>query len=243
LAAHGLLTFGLLARPKPSPDTEVRFMNRPPFRAVTPILTCEEDIDVALRQLVEIHALEDADQAEYDLQVAQIRADIQARQIVQIGREKMTFADYRSKVEEQIRAYCEPRQAELLADGKTKSRKFTHGEIGWRKSPAKLVDIDGNAATTTAKLMVCSRQFGTGGLLNKVRGILAELAISAAVAAADLFKVEIKLDRTAALKLAQVGKLKPEWLEKHNLRVDEGSETFSIKPSDAVVKTESRVAA
>lgn len=216
----------------------------PEFPAVPPVdLRTDEDLDQALRRLASIDARTKGDAAELKQRVDAITAEIQGRAFVTVGREVVPVADYRSKLEEAAAQYVEANRFRLFAGKKGKTRRFTFGEVGFRKERAKLVDVDGSKDTTEAKLLFASDTFGVGGLLVRLLGVLAKLKVNAKVSAKDLFKVKLDVDRTRILALAAEKALSAEWLAERNLRVDEGGDVVFVKPDGAFLASESRAAA
>ncbi len=217
-------------------------MQRSPLRLPTLTVETEKDLDQALLSLQLMAFREADDKGELQQRTAALALEIQSGQVVEVGRKRFTFKEYREALVEQAKLYVEANR-ETVFDGKTKTRKFTHGEISSKKQPATLVDIDGNKETTLSRLLLGSKAFGVKGLLFKVLESLATFSINKSVTARDLFKVEFKPDRTRILALAKTELLSAEWLEAVNLKVQDGGEVVSLKwPDRPFSHTESRAA-
>lgn len=201
---------------------------------------CEslDDVDRLLGQLTLIGSLERDDAAELDRETAALKRSIQERQLVEVGKETLTYQDYRDRAVEAIRLYCESHRDEILAGEKGKTRRFTHGEVAFRKLPTKLIDLDGQAATTKARLLTAVKGVGKDGLVAAVCRWLRQFVVAPDVAADLVYRVEISPDRRSILELAQDGRLKPSWLKRFNLGLQDGGETIDVRPAEQLVQSE-----
>lgn len=196
-------------------------------RVSPPTVETLEDLDAALLELQRLDGDDAADAAELRALTAEIEAGIAAKRFVRIGSAKVPAADYRTQLVDAALAYVEPRKAELLAGGKGKTRQLRNGSIAWRKRPASLVDLDGQASTTLARFQLAA--FGTVGFLAAALGWLVRFTI-AGVAADQVLKLELKVDRRKLLALAESGKADADWLAAHNLRLETEAEDVVLKP-------------
>lgn len=217
-------------------------MQRSPLRLPTPTVENLQDLDQALLSLQLMTFRESDDKNELQQRTSALALEIQSAQIVEVGRKRMTFAEYREQIVENAKLYIEANRSTVF-EGKAKTRKLTHGEVTAKKEAAVLVDIDGKPATTLARLLLGSKAFGTKGLLVKLLEALATFTVNKSVTARELFNVKLTPDRKSILALAQEGKLSAEWLEKVNLKVRDDGEVVSLKwPDRPFTQTESRAA-
>jgi hypothetical protein len=217
-------------------------MQRSPLRLPTPAVETMKDLDQALLSLQLMSFRESDDKNELQQRTAALTLEIQDAQVVEIGRKRLTFAEYRDALTENAIRYVEANRATVFA-GDTKTRKLTHGEVSSRAQAPTLVDIDGKPATTLARLLLGSKAFGAKGLLVKLLEALATFTVNKSVTARELFNVKLTPDRKSILSLAQKKQLSAEWLAAVNLRVDAGDEKVSLKPNERpFTQTESRAA-
>lgn len=208
------------------------------LRPGPPTVESLDDIDRLLGQLTLIGSLERDQQAELDRAVAELKARIKEEQLVEVGSETWSYADWRDKAVEAIRLYAETHRDEVLAGVDGKTRHFANGTISYRAQPPRLVDIDGRKATTEAKFLTAIKGLGAGGLAGAVLRWLAQFTVNEEVAADRLYRVEVKPDRKAVLQLAREKKLTAAWLKARNLKVETGGEDVSIEPAEQLVRSE-----
>lgn len=197
-----------------------------------------DDVDRILGQLTLIGSVERDHQAEFARREQALKDELKEQMLVEMGAETWSFADYREKATEAIRLYAEAHRAELLAGVDGKTRKFTHGTISYRDAKPTLVDLDGKAKTTQAKLLVAVKEFGKEGVVAAIGRWLAGFRVNKDVAADEIYRVKVEVDRVRVLALALEKKLTPAWLKSRNLAVRTGGEVIAIEPAEQLVQSE-----
>lgn len=175
-------------------------MPQPPGKRLAhpPCVESVEDLELALCEVGWCQAAAAAEDAKLDaeLQAARLKSD-EARQI-RVGRTSTTLVERTLSLNIAIRQFAESNPEAVQADGK-KSRKFVHGEVGFRQKRGGIEPAEGESAGS-----VLDRLDGLSKLLERIADFLATLAlrirgkrrVSAAALGLSL-KPSIKLSRIA----------------------------------------------
>lgn len=158
---------------------------------------------------------------------------IQERMKTKVGRQTYTIADRLAALCKAVDDYAAANRDELLAGERGKSRKFTHGVIGWKVSPERLEFYVGQDAGKVAATLVA--EFG---LDVAVRSLLEQCELTEGTTAADVLNVVIGLDLKAIR--ARHGKklLDAETRQRLKLKVAGGDERFERKANPPKVQDE-----
>jgi phage host-nuclease inhibitor protein Gam len=197
-----------------------------------------DDVDRILGQLTLIGSVEADLQAEFARKEQALKDELKAQMLVEMGDETWSFQDYREKATAALELYAEAHRAEILADVSGKTRKFTHGTISYRDAKPVLVDLDGKKKTTKTKFLTVVKDFGKEGVVAAIATWLAGFVVNKKVTAAEIYRVDVDVDRVRVLALALEKKLSPAWLKSRNLKVQTGGEVISIEPAAQLVQSE-----
>lgn len=104
------------------------------------VINTIEELDDALRQLSELDIREKKLKGELDRKVDALKAEHAERLFVEIGEQRVKYADRRSTLSDAIERFAMGRRDELLP-AKGKTRKLNHGEIGWKKARDVVVQL------------------------------------------------------------------------------------------------------
>lgn len=134
---------------------------------------------------------------------------------------------------EQLKAacveYCTANKAVLIPDPtKIKSRKFTHGEIGFRKVPKSIAD-DAEAVEKRDGLL---KRLITV-VINALKRF--KLLDGVKVKADRLYTIGVSVNRTAVLEAFEKGEITAEQLNELGLKVTGGHDGLWIKPATVTV--------
>lgn len=187
-----------------------------------------EQLDQALRELGEIQGKERQLQADCDREVAAVKSRYQSLMTCAVNGCQQPISERRAALERQIEEFCSARRDELL-EGSAKSLQLTHGKIGWRKSPATVVELEGGS---WAKHIAAA--------MEAVTTALKRVKLIGSVAAAALLRIKIDLDKKSALQLYTTAQLTAAQLKRLGLAVQDGEEKISIEP--AAVNVENHAA-
>lgn len=197
----------------------------------TPDVKSHDDVDLALQELGFLSALEASINARCKTEVDALQKKYSDELVVDVRGENVGIADRRQKLQEAVASYCKKKRKTVL-DGPKKSRDFTHGAVGWKSSSVSYV-FDGDN-TPKGLLERVEKQLGLAAKL--VAWLKRQTVFGVRL---DRF-IELKpAIRITAVKAAvEAGEITPAALKKLGMKVEQGSETFYVKPADYTVRSE-----
>jgi phage host-nuclease inhibitor protein Gam len=205
----------------------------PPKRRLpaVPVLNSVADVDCALHEMAFLDVVAARANATAQLQIGFAKERCAAALVVDVDGTPTPLADRKMALENATLKFCDAHCTAVLEGVKGKTRRLTHGEIKWKKSPAKLGFIEGSEADD---VVACCDEAAPheAGLAAAVLRYLQRIKITERLTAAMLCKVEVKLDRTAVWKAYQAGAINLEDLEAVLLLVEPAEEFVSLKTYD-----------
>lgn len=187
-----------------------------------PAIKSIDDVSLALGELAAIETRRASLQSVLDAEIEHVKSQHSRLLELDLPSGKKTRFDDREKLlRTAVEEYAATHRSAILT-GKTKSRKFPHGELAWKAQPQKIDFVDDeNEKSVLAKLE-------TRGLTKAIQQALE--AISWFGAKIGLFVVYApKLNKSGLLAAWKVKCVTDQQLEKAGLKIGGGEEKLSIK--------------
>lgn len=191
-----------------------------------------EQLDLTMKEWAEIDSKEAALNLELKTKVNDLKLEYQKKMVVIVDGKEMTFEARRTELKAQIKAYSEPNKPQLLIDGK-KSRELTHGTLSWRSQALHLVDTDAVKAGSVASAFIDSALSLVRVCLRKTK-----VALFPGLVATDVVTVTVTWNNTLLFERFKSKDITLEQLKAAGFDVAGGTDSFSAKPTELMVKTE-----
>lgn len=192
-----------------------------------------EAADSALAELADLEATEQEIDAACTQELSLVRARHAAGLQLVIDGRPVKIADRKTELQLALQEFAE-KYGEQVFDEGAKSKKLTHGEFGFRLSPAKLEPIEGGAPKSFGEKL--------DAIVHGLQRALGKFKTLFAAGDDKFLKVQIVLDRQALLSAAKRKELTAAELRKVGLQLGGGEDVFFAKPKSREVKSTSAVA-
>jgi phage host-nuclease inhibitor protein Gam len=190
----------------------------------------EADLDLALAELGRLAALEKGLSAKCDQRCSEIREQFQQKMIVELDGEDVPLHVARQQLETAIEFYANQHREQLLAGLRTKSRRFTHGTIGWQFQRAGLKCVDATGPKAWLSELAAK-------LLPQLHKLLAKCCILPDVPFESFVDLELSWSKKRILDAYASEKLKAAQLKKLGWKLIPGREQFKIEPAESDVQS------
>lgn len=205
--------------------------------SAAPVVETLDDAARGLEELAWIAAEESRLAAECERLTTDLRRTFAERMTLDVEGSAVTFAGRRAALEEAIAAWAAEAR-ETILDGAAKSRKFTHGVIGWRKAPDAVGWIKGHSDKTLRDGLEKAHK-----LFSKLGAVLGKCfpfrkKPGCAVPAETLFELKLSPNRTVIKQLLADGKIGAPQLRELGLELVPGEETFYLDVSRPPARSE-----
>ena len=187
-----------------------------------PIAT-EAELDQALAELAWLDTTRAEAEAVLARQVEQLEMETQQRLRVRVGRSVVGFTDRQTDLRAAVEAYATEHREQLLAGGKGKTRKLTHGQISWSAKPAAVAFADGATEDQVAAAIETQT-----GILARLLRLLGRLKLRG-LPLTRWLRVKPALDRQQILAAFKAGELTADDLAAVHLQVIQPADGLSVK--------------
>lgn len=197
-----------------------------------PKLRSADDVRRALEELSWIDAEANRIAAECQRDVAAVKAKHEAQMTIVVDGQDVPLPDRRAALAEAVEAYCDKARGQLL-EGEQKSRAFTHGTVGWRKSPPRIEWLPNKSETTLLDWVQRACNLAT-----KVREAAAKCFPFVKLPADLFFDLKIVLNKPRVKKARELAQVSDKQLRDMGLKYAVGDEAFYIDVNDYPVQRE-----
>lgn len=204
--------------------------------APKPRLKSAADVDRALAEIAWCDAFARGIEADCNRDLETIKAKHATRMVMEVGGEQVALLDRRAALVDALEAYCTKAREALLSEDK-KSREFTHGSIGWRKTPAKIDYREGSDRASFLRILD-----GACQLVKKITAIVEKAFPLRRLPASTFVDVKIDLSRVRTKKAVEDGTVNERELKALGLEYLPGDDEFYITVGQ-YVQRESEVGA
>ena len=115
--------------------------------SLDPVVASLQDVGVGFEELHWLDSAEETVTAADDQQIRLIKAESQKQLLVKVDGREVTFADRRKALLEAMQIWADDNREIVLADSGGKTRKFTHGELSWKKQPLRIDFAQGRTSS------------------------------------------------------------------------------------------------
>lgn len=203
-----------------------------------PVIRTDDDADLAMRELAWIENRRAEIETAVKQQVDLVKNEAQKMMAITVDGERVPFVARIGALVMALEEWARDRRDEILAESKKKSREFTYATLQYRQPPVKLEyceDYDGAAVMA----LVDEASGDEGGLMEWLTRRLTRLKLTEKLTAADVLRVEIRLDKSGLLALYKDGSLTDEDLAEVGLCVETPEEKVTVKAKPVLVQSES----
>lgn len=195
----------------------------PPQRlADKPAIKTVDDVSLALGELAAIETRRATLQSKLEAEIAHVKSQHDKLLVMELPSGEETRFDDRVKLLlTAVETYANKHRADLLT-GKTKSRKFPHGELSWKAQPQKIDFLaDQDEKTVIEKLESRGITKAIQKLLNGILWFGSNLGV--------FVTINLKLNKSGLLAGWKAKTVTEKQLAEAGLKIGGGDEKLSIK--------------
>lgn len=189
-------------------------------------------VDDALREMGALDATKAQVKRDLDQAIAAAKDEARKKLLTDTADGQLPLDDWRARLETAVAAYCEKNRAKLL-DGDAKSRKLTHGAIGWRMGQDSIEALEGELDTVVEEFRekVLPKLIETlDGL--KIHGVSASLFL----------QVDAAFNLSGLLQAIDQKRVSPAEVAKLGLQVRPAEDRFYCTPAKHTVAAAEKAA-
>lgn len=201
-----------------------------------PQLASAEDVGRAVAEIAWIDARGTELRGECQKLIAALEDRYLAKMVCDVDGVEVSLVDRRKTLEGAVREYCDAHRTELLGDEK-KSRAFTHGLLGYRKSPDSIDFSEGYDRSAFLKIVD-----GACQLIKKVTALAAKTYLFRRIPVETFLEIDYRLDKTRVKRALEDGVINENQLKALGLELRPGTDQFYLKVNAYPVQREASAA-